>query len=159
VNDLLDPSQRLRIPGKEDVVNFGFEVSLDLLQDKRHLLNEEALVLAPLSSEPGGSLEQSYSLLEYKNGAFTALSEIMKTSFSLRVDKQRQVNESLDNDYFATHQRHEKLVRLKAEIAILEERFLQLRKQHGDARHLSELVRVPEIKQVLADLGDRKKKA
>lgn len=55
------------MPGKADVVNFGFEVSLDLLEAKRHLLNEEALVLAPLSASPGGSLEQSYSLLEYKN--------------------------------------------------------------------------------------------
>jgi len=31
VNDLLDPSTKLRMPGKADIVNFGFEVSLDLL--------------------------------------------------------------------------------------------------------------------------------
>lgn len=159
MNDLLDPSQTLRMPGKADIVNFGFEVSLDLLRDKAALLNEEALVLAPVSAAPEGSLEQTYSLLEYKQGEFRPVAEIMKTSFSLRVDKQRQVDAGLDADYFATHQRHERLVRLRAEIALLEERFVRLRKAHGDARHLSELVKVPEIKEALAALADRKKKA
>jgi len=50
-------------------------------------------------------------------------------------------------------------VKLRAEIAILEERFLQLRKAHEDARTLAELVKVPEIKEVLMAIGERKKKA
>ena len=83
----------------------------------------------------------------------------MKTSFSLRIDKQRQVNESLDADYFATHQRQERLVKLKAEVAILEEKFLKLRQVHGKVTQLAELMKVPEIKQVLVELGDKKKKA
>ena len=58
--------------------------------------------------------------MEYKNKQFKKVSEIMKTSFSLRVDKQRQVNEGFDADYFGTHQRNEKLIKFKAEISALE---------------------------------------
>jgi hypothetical protein len=75
--------------------------------------------------------------LEFKNRQFTVLSEIMKTSFSLRVDKQRQVNESLDADFFGTHQRHEKLVKLRAEVAALEAKFLKLRESNGGVSKLS----------------------
>ena len=56
------------------------------------MLASEALILAPISSNPEGSLEQMYSLLEFKGESFNTVSEIMKTSFSLRVDKQREIN-------------------------------------------------------------------
>ncbi len=83
----------------------------------------------------------------------------MKTSFSLRVDKQRQVNESLDADFFGTHQRHERLLKFKAEITSLEALFIELRKKHPESKSITQMISVPEIKQVLLDLGDRKKKA
>jgi hypothetical protein len=81
---------------KVDLVNFGFETSLEQLQQRRSMFNPEALILAPISSNPEGSLEQMYSLLEFRGEMFNSVSEIMKTSFSLRVDKQREINQSLD---------------------------------------------------------------
>jgi hypothetical protein len=53
----------------------------------RDLLTDDALILAPISSDLEGSLEQTYSLIQHSNKDFKILSEIMKTSFSLRVDK------------------------------------------------------------------------
>ena len=71
----------------------------------------------------------------------------MKTSFSLRVDKQRTINESLDADYFGTHQRTERLTRIKKDIAALEQAFLELRAKHGGPTlKFAELMKVPEIK-------------
>ncbi len=84
-------------------MNFGFETSLDTLNTNLHLFSDPCLILCPLSSSPEGSLEQSYSLLQYTPPSLTVISEIMKTSFSLRVDKERQLNESLDADFFGTH--------------------------------------------------------
>jgi hypothetical protein len=72
------------------------------LKTKSYLLNDNALILAPLSTQPEGSVEQTYTLLEYQK-EFKVIEEIMKTAFSLRVDKERQVNESMDHDYFGTH--------------------------------------------------------
>ena len=82
----------------------------------------------------------------------------MKTSFSLRVDKQRQVNEGFDADYFGTHQRNEKLIKFKAEISALEVQFLKSREAQGGITQLKELIKVPEIKQILAEISDKKKK-
>lgn len=82
----------------------------------------------------------------------------MQTSFSLRVDKQRQVNESLDADFFGTHQRNERIQGFKQEIAALEVEFLELRKRHGGVTQLAEMMKVPEIRKVLTEIGDRKRK-
>lgn len=77
---------------KADLVNFGFETSLDTLTSNSHLFSDNSLILCPVSSAPEGSLEQTYSLVQFNNSSFSVLSEIMKTSFSLRIDKERQIN-------------------------------------------------------------------
>jgi hypothetical protein len=54
-------------------MNFGFETSLSKLNKYqnfdnnscRGLLADDALIIAPLSSDPEGSLEQTYSLIQY----------------------------------------------------------------------------------------------
>jgi type IV pilus biogenesis protein CpaD/CtpE len=74
------------------------------------------------------------------------------------VDKQRQVNESLDADFFGTHQRNERIQGFKQEIAALEAEFLQLRRKHGEVSKLAEMMKVPEIRKVLGEIGDRKRK-
>ena len=62
----------------------------------REIFNQDALILAPISKDDNGSLEQTYSLLQYSNSKFNVLNEIMKTSFSLRVDKKIDLDKSLD---------------------------------------------------------------
>jgi hypothetical protein len=61
VSDFLEQDSRNSTPA--DLVNFGFETSLDALQAKKRLFAPDALILAPISSDPQGSLEQSYTLL------------------------------------------------------------------------------------------------
>jgi hypothetical protein len=82
----------------------------------------------------------------------------MRTSFSLRVDKQRQVNESMDADYFGTYQRNEKLQKYREDLALLERQFLDLRERHRGVSQMGELMKIPEVKKVLTEIGDRKKK-
>lgn len=116
--------------------------------------------MAPISKDEQGSAEQTYSLLQNSKSGFTVVSEIMKTSFSLRVDKERQVNEGLDADYFGTFKMSEKLKQFKEDIRKLEATFVGLRKIHGgETLKLGELMKVEEIKQVLTELGEAKRKA
>ena len=62
------------------------------------------LILAPISSKEEGSEEQVYTLMVHKGeGEFQKVEEIMKTAFSRRVDKRREIEESMDADYFGTH--------------------------------------------------------
>ena len=89
-----------------DLANFGFETSLEILREKNGMFGDKSLILCPLSSQPEGSLEQTYTLLLHSKqpeSSFETLSDLMKTSFSLRIDKERQINDSLDTDYFGTH--------------------------------------------------------
>ena len=43
-----------------DILNLGFESSLGVLSSKKQLLADDALILAPISDDEQGSLEQSY---------------------------------------------------------------------------------------------------
>jgi hypothetical protein len=53
--------------GQFDLVNFGFETSMKTLESTKEILNDKALILAPISYNEHGSMEQTYTLLEYKN--------------------------------------------------------------------------------------------
>ena len=140
------------------MVNFGFETSLDTLKTNMHLFRHDCLILCPLSSAPEGSLEQSYSLLQFKlPSSLAVVSEIMKTSFSLRIDKERQINESLDADFFGTHQRQEKLNNLSKEVKDLEKQFVLLRGKHKEVKEMQGLIKIPEVAKVLQDIGTKKK--
>jgi hypothetical protein len=68
VSDFLEQDSRNSTPA--DLVNFGFETSLDALQAKKRLFAPDALILAPISSDPQGSLEQSYTLLSNQGDSF-----------------------------------------------------------------------------------------
>eukprot|EP00347_Sterkiella_histriomuscorum_P021999 403332036 len=128
--------------GMFDIVNFGFETSMQILQQKKQ--NQEiCLFLQFLSLQ----LQQ-------------VLNEVMKTSFSLRVDKKNDMNKRLDNDYFNTYMKHQKIETFKNELQSLESNFLSLKEKHigGKELKLVELLKVPEIAQVLKEIGDRKKK-
>lgn len=139
-------------------MNFGFETSLDTLNTNLHLFNDNCLILCPLSTSPEGSLEQSYSLLQYSlPSSLSVLSEIMKTSFSLRIDKERQMNESLDADFFGTHQRQERLNGLAKEVKDLERQFVLLRGKHKEVREMQGLIKIPEVAKVLQEIGVKKK--
>ena len=81
----------------------------------------------------------------------------MKTSFSLRVDKERQVNESLDADFFGTHQRQERLNKLALEVKTLEALFINLRMKHKDVKEMKGLMKIPEVAKVLSEIGLKKK--
>ncbi|TNV86822.1 hypothetical protein FGO68_gene3735 [Halteria grandinella] len=162
VNDYLESEQKLKFKtqGPIDIMNFGFETSLEALETKRNLLASDALILAPISKDELGSLEQTYTLLQNSRQGFKVVSEIMKTSFSMRVDKEKQVNDGLDADYFVTYKMSEQLKTFKESIKRLEGKFVALRKIHGgETLKLGELMKVEEIKQVLIELGDAKKKA
>lgn len=84
----------------------------------------------------------------------------MKTSFSLRVDKTKALNKSLDQDYFNTSMRQSKIEQFKIEISAMEALFKALKEKHIGAKEvkLAELIKVPEIVKVLSDLRDKKKK-
>ena len=138
-------------------MNFGFETSLDTLNTNLHLFSDPCLILCPLSSSPEGSLEQSYSLLQYTPPSLTVISEIMKTSFSLRVDKERQLNESLDADFFGTHQRQERLNSLAKEVKELERQFVVLRGKHREVKEMQGLIKIPEVAKVLQEIGVKKR--
>ena len=47
----------------------------------------------------------------------------MRTAFSLRVDKERMLNDSLDVDYFETKQKQTKIEEFKAKVALFEHKF------------------------------------
>lgn len=81
----------------------------------------------------------------------------MKTSFSLRIDKERQINESLDADFFGTHQRQEKLNNLSKEVKDLEKQFVLLRGKHKEVKEMQGLIKIPEVAKVLQDIGTKKK--
>jgi hypothetical protein len=81
----------------------------------------------------------------------------MKTSFSLRVDKERQLNESLDADFFGTHQRQERLNALAKEVKELERQFVLLRGKHREVREMQGLIKIPEVAKVLQEIGAKKK--
>ena len=50
------------------------------------------MILVPLSSEETGQLEQDYTLLHHQDSQFQTTEKIMKTSFSLRIDKDQELN-------------------------------------------------------------------
>jgi hypothetical protein len=81
----------------------------------------------------------------------------MKTSFSLRIDKERQMNESLDADFFGTHQRQERLNGLAKEVKELERQFVLLRGKHKEVREMQGLIKIPEVAKVLQEIGVKKK--
>ncbi len=85
----------------------------------------------------------------------------MKTSFSLRVDKNRVANESMDQDYFNNYMRQSKIDQFKKELEILESQFVSLKESHiGKEKEvkLTELIKVPSIAKVLQEIRDRKRK-
>ena len=85
----------------------------------------------------------------------------MKTSFSMRVDKNRELNLQLDEDYFNTYTRQTKIDALGVEVKNLEDDFKQLREKHFGANSevkLSELIKVREVKEVLEKLRYAKSK-
>ena len=81
----------------------------------------------------------------------------MKTSFSLRVDKERQLNESLDADFFGTHQRQERLNSLAKEVKELERQFVVLRGKHREVKEMQGLIKIPEVAKVLQEIGVKKR--
>lgn len=46
------------------------------------------------------ALEQDYCLIRYKAGGFDIEQKIMRTAFAQRIDKQRNLDDSLDADYY-----------------------------------------------------------
>ena len=81
----------------------------------------------------------------------------MKTSFSLRIDKERQINESLDADFFGTHQRQEKLNALVKEVKEAEKLFVLLRGKYKEVTEMKVLIKIPEVAKVLQEIATKKK--
>ena len=75
----------------------------------------------------------------------------------MRIDKERQMNESLDADFFGTHQRQERLVKLQQEVKALEREFERLRGVYKHVKKMYELMQIPEVAKVLEELGKKKK--
>ncbi len=84
----------------------------------------------------------------------------MKTSFSLRIDKKQNINQGLDQDYFNTYVKQQKIEQFKSELAEFEKTFLELKNQHIGNKEvkLSELLKSTEIAKVLKEIRDRKTK-
>lgn len=58
VCDYITESDKLSTQGRGfDIVNFGFETSMSALEKNKHIFNDKALILAPISLDDEGSLE------------------------------------------------------------------------------------------------------
>lgn len=80
----------------------------------------------------------------------------MKTAFSIRIDKDRIMDQALDADYFNGLKRQTTLVKLEQSVKQLEDEFKKL--TAGKNLKLAELMQDPKTKAVLVALrGDKKK--
>ena len=115
---------------KFDLCTFGFEVSLELLKSKADFLEKNAVVIVPLSEENDEgqllSLEQDFCVLKYLGAKeFEVVETIMKTAFARRIDELREVDESMDADFYNNHQRFTKIQLLEQKVSELEANFKQ----------------------------------
>ena len=123
------------VESPHDIVTFGFEVSLDILHSRKQAFAENAHILVPLSEVDSDgnllSLEQDFCLLKYANGSFDTVTNIMKTAFSRRIDKDAELNEQIDQDFFMNSVRSNKLAALEKRVNELETQFKQLTANRG----------------------------
>ena len=115
------------VEAPHNLVTFGFEISLDILHSRQSAFAENGHILVPLSEVDSEgnllSLEQDFCLLKYANNSFDTVTKIMKTAFSRRIDKEAELNEQIDQDFFVNSVRSNKLNALEKRVSELETQF------------------------------------